>query len=116
MYDKMFSFEGFLGFRKSFCGIDGCFWNPCFISEYGHWHFDKFDFKFSNSLTSRYYVLQWLVLNKMECLVYNSLGDWIIKGGITLCGKWEKDFSLLLFGSSVFCVSHARFSSNSLWF
>ena len=47
MNDKTFSFEGFLGFRRSFCGTDGCFWNPCFISEYGHWHFDKFDFKFS---------------------------------------------------------------------
>ena len=43
----MFSFDWFLDFRKSFCGIEGAFWNPCFISEFGKWYFDKFDFKFS---------------------------------------------------------------------
>ena len=32
---KKFSFKGFLGFPKSFCGIKRAFWNPCFISESG---------------------------------------------------------------------------------
>ena len=29
----MFSFDGFLGFRKSFRDIKKAFWNPCFISN-----------------------------------------------------------------------------------
>ena len=36
----------FLGFYKSFCGIAGAFWIPCFISESLSWYFHKFDFKF----------------------------------------------------------------------
>ena len=47
MNGKMFSFDGFLGFRKSFCGIERAFCNPFFISESGKWCFDKFVFKFS---------------------------------------------------------------------
>ena len=43
----MFSFDGFLGFCKSFCGIERAFRNPCFISKSGWWYSDKFDFKFS---------------------------------------------------------------------
>ena len=35
MNGKMFSFDDFLGFLKSFCGIERAFWNPCFISESG---------------------------------------------------------------------------------
>ena len=47
MNRKMFLFDGFLGFRKSFCGIERAFWNPFLISESGYLYFDKFDFKFS---------------------------------------------------------------------
>ena len=43
----MFSFDSFLGFPKSFSGIERAFRNPCLISESGCLYFYKFDFKFS---------------------------------------------------------------------
>ena len=36
MNDKVFSFDGFLGFRKSFCGIERASRNLCFLANLGN--------------------------------------------------------------------------------
>ena len=58
MNGKIFSFDGFLGFRKSFCGIEGPSEILVLLVNLGNGILINLILGFPNSLTSRYYFLQ----------------------------------------------------------
>ena len=80
MNGKIFSFGGFLGFRRSFCGIERPSEILVLLVNLGNGILINLILSFSNSLISQHYFLQLcksFVLNKMGYFVYNGLGDWM---------------------------------------